>query len=155
MLARHFHSLWVPEFGRWWCEAFGTDVDVEGLVAIGRLQDAMADQARGLGEGPLILDTDPLMTAIWCDMLHGRRDPWFAEWENSADLYLLCDIDLPWRDDGLRMYGTAEDRRRFHHLALAELERRGLRWALVQGKGKARLQSALAAIEAAGLRGSG
>ena len=28
-------------------------------------------------------------------LLFGRRDPWFAQWTNTADLYLLFDVDLP------------------------------------------------------------
>ena len=153
-LARHFGSLWVPEFGRLWCEAFGTDVDMAGLVAIGRLQDSMTQLALGLGRDPLILDTDPLMTAVWCDMMMGTRDPWFAAWHRTAGLYLLLDIDIPWQPDGLRIFGADADRQRFHALAAEELDRRGVNWALVRGEGEARFEAALAAIEAAGLGGS-
>ena len=80
-----------------------------------------------------------------------RFDPWFDAWDEPADLYLLLDMDLPWVDDGTRLFGTPEERRRFFELSRAELERRGVRWALVGGSGEARLDNALAAIEAAGL----
>ena len=49
------------------------------------------------------------------------------------------------------MFGTPVARQRFFDLSLAELERRGLRWALVGGAGDARLDNALEAITAAGL----
>ena len=104
------------------------------------------------GLDPLITDTDPLMTAVWADMLFGSRDPWFDAWNNVADLYLMLDIDLPWLEDGTRMFGTVEARQRFFDLSKAELERRGVTWVLIGGQGEARFANALAAIATAGLR---
>ena len=119
------------------------------LLEIAKTHDAGAKMTLSLGADPVILDTDPLMTAVWADMLFGRRDPWFDRWENTADLYLLFDIDLPWEDDGTRMFGGEAERRRFFELSQRELERRGVRWALVGGEGSRRYLNALAAIEAA------
>ena len=45
------------------------------------------------------------------------------------------------------MFGTPELRARFFELSKAELERRGLPWALVSGEGEARFANAVAAIE--------
>ena len=103
------------------------------------------------GRFPIILDTDPLMTAVWADMLFGYRDPALDRWDNTADLYLLFDTDLPWVEDGTRMFGTPEARERFFDLSKAELERRGVPWRLVGGEGSRRFLNALEAIhEAAG-----
>ena len=147
-LARHFDTKCVAEFGRTYCEAFGTDLAMADLVQIGRSHDAKVQAALAEREYPLILDTDPLMSAVWADMLFGRRDPWFDAWTNVADLYLLFDIDLPWVEDGTRMFGAAADRQRFFDLSRAELNRRGVRWALVSGQGDRRYLQALAAIAA-------
>jgi len=152
-LARHFGTSFVPEYGRTWCEAFGTGLALADLVAIARTHEAMTRAALRRCERRLILDTDPLMTAVWADMLLGERDPWFGRWAATADLYLLLDTDLAWRDDGTRLFGADSERRRFQSLAEAELERRGVRWARVGGEGEARFANALAAIEAAGLGG--
>jgi len=151
-LARHFDSRWVPEFGRTYCEAFGTDLTMADLVAIAQAHDRKTADAVAAGGHPVILDTDPLMSAVWADMLFGRRDPWFDRWDGTADLYLLFDADLPWEADGTRMFGQPEDRRRFLDLCRDELERRGVRWATVRGEGSRRYLSALAAIEGAGGR---
>jgi len=141
----------VQEFGRTFAEARGTEFGMADLVEIARTHDQMTRVAIARGIDPVILDTDPLMTAAWAMMLHGHRDPWFDEWTGTADLYLLFDIDLPWIDDGTRMFGTPALRRRFLDASRAELERRGLRWAWVRGDGEARFDAALAAIRAAGL----
>jgi NadR type nicotinamide-nucleotide adenylyltransferase len=148
-LARHFDGQCIAEFGRTYCEAFGTDLTMADLVMIASAHDAKTTAAVATGRLPVILDTDPLMTAVWADMMFGRRDTWFDAWSNTADLYLLFDIDLPWEDDGTRMFGSDAARRRFFELSRAELKRRGVPWALVSGTDSRRYLNALAAIERA------
>lgn len=150
-LAAHFDTIFVPEYGRTFAETHGTDFTMADLVEIARTHDAQTRAALATRADPLLLDTDPLMTAVWADMLFGRRDPWFDAWHGTADLYLLLDIDLPWVDDGTRMFGSKAERQRFFDLSRAELDRRGLSYTIVGGQGPARLAAALAAIEAAGL----
>jgi NadR type nicotinamide-nucleotide adenylyltransferase len=151
-LAQHFDTKCIAEFGRTYCEAFGTALTMADLVMIAHAHDSKVRAAVDSGDHPVILDTDPLMTAVWADMLFGRRDPWFDRWNNYADLYLLFDIDLPWVDDGTRMFGTEETRRRFFDLSKRELERRGVPWALVGGEGSHRFINTLHAIDRAGHR---
>lgn len=150
-LAAHFDTIHVPEYGRTWCEVRGNDLAMDDLLSIATTHDAMTRAGLRQCNRRLILDTDPLMTAVWADMLFGRRDPWFARWQGTADLYLLMDVDLPWIDDGTRFFGGEADRQRFFDLCRAELERRGVPWALVSGRGEARFENALAAIGKAGL----
>jgi NadR type nicotinamide-nucleotide adenylyltransferase len=147
-LAEHLGCERVEEYGRTWAETHGTDVDMASLVAIARTHDAMTRAALARADRLLILDTDPLMTAVWADMLFGTRDPWFDAWDATADLYLLLDTDLPWIEDGTRFFGTAAQRAKFQALSQAELERRGVRWARVGGVGEARFDNAVAAIRA-------
>lgn len=148
-LAQQFDSVCVAEFGRTYCETYGIDLTMSDLVVIAQTQDAKARKAVDSGARPVILDTDPLMSAVWADMMFGRRDPWFDRWQGTADLYLLFDIDLPWVDDGTRMFGSHRDRTRFFDLSRRELERRGVPWVLIQGEGSRRYLNALTAIRAA------
>ena len=150
-LAAHYRTTFVPEYGRTFAETHGTDFTMADLVEIARTHDAMTQAAQASGADPLFLDTDPLMTAVWADMLFGTRDPWFDAWHSTADFYLLLDIDLPWIDDGTRMFGSVAERQRFFDLSRAELDRRGVRYAIVGGQGPDRLAAACAAIEAIGL----
>lgn len=156
-LAAHLGCEIVPEYGRAYCEAHGTDIGLAELVHIGQMQDAMnhaaAARAAELGADYVLFDTDPLITAVWAEMMFGqtagyRRDAWFDGFTGHADLYLLLDIDLPFVDDGLRVYADPEQRRRFFDLCKAELDRRGVRSALIRGEGEARFAAALAAMVA-------
>lgn len=145
----------VSEYGREWCEANGTYTSMTDLVTIAteherRIGDAIARaQATTTADGTafVILDTDAVMTAVWAEMLHGGQDPYFTSLKHTADIYLVPDIDLRWVDDGLRYFGQADIRRRFMDMAVAELEKRRLPYAMVRGHGNARLESAISAVK--------
>jgi NadR type nicotinamide-nucleotide adenylyltransferase len=144
-LAAHFGCEVAPEYGRAYCEDHGTDISMAELLHIAQTQDAMNRAAAARGTVYTIFDTDPLITAVWAEMMFGARDPWFDAFDGCADLYLLLDIDLPFVDDGLRVYAGADERKRFFNLCKAELDARGVRYAVVRGE---RFEAALAAIEA-------
>jgi NadR type nicotinamide-nucleotide adenylyltransferase len=145
-LAAHLGCEVVPEYGRAYCEANGTDIGMPELVHIAEQQDVM-NRAAAAREGQTVLfDTDPLITAVWAEMMFVKRDPWFNDFTGYADLYLLLDIDLPFVDDGLRVYAAPGERRRFFDLCRAELDGRGVQYALIQGEGEARFGAALSAI---------
>lgn len=148
-LAAALNATLVPEYGRAYCARHGTDLRMADLVDMAMVQTDLIAEARETAAQWVVADTDALMTAVWADMMLGRRDAWFARFDDMADLYLLLDIDLPFVDDGLRIYGGTEERARFFDLCKAELERREVPWALVGGTGEARLENALKAIRAA------
>lgn len=150
-LAARLGGMVVAEYGRTYCEAHGTDLDAADLLAI--FTGHVAETEAALAQNPswLVSDTDPLMTQAWAIMLLGRRLPEIDAWDAAADLYLVPAMDLPWQEDGTRLFGSDLARRQFMDVAIGELERRKLKWAWVEGQGNARLASALAAIQAAGL----
>jgi NadR type nicotinamide-nucleotide adenylyltransferase len=151
LLARHFDTLFVPEYGRTYCEQHGVDLAMDDLLAIGQTHAAMTRSLLRQCNKRLILDTDPIMTAAWATMLFDRRDPWFDRFDETADLYLLLDIDMPWVDDGTRFFGDNDRRRRFFDLSRDELERRRLPYVVIGGNAEERFRKSVAAIEDAGL----
>jgi nicotinamide riboside kinase len=148
-LAAHFGCEAVPEYGRSYCEVHGTDIDMAALVHIGQVQDALNWEASArAGQGHVIFDTDSQLSSVWADIMFGVRDPWFDSAEPSGELYLLMDIDLPFVDDGLRVYSQPSDRACFFELCKQVLDRKKVRFELISGTGEARFQAALNAIEA-------
>ena len=148
LLAAHYGCEVVPEYGRAYCEGHGTDIGMVELVHIAETQDAM-NRAAAAREGQMVLfDTDPLITAVWAEMMFGDRDSYFDAFTGYADLYLLLDIDLPFVDDGLRVYADPAQRRHFFALCKAELDNRNVPYGVIQGEGDIRLSAALAAIAA-------
>ncbi|HVY87916.1 MAG TPA: AAA family ATPase [Hyphomonadaceae bacterium] len=147
-LARHFDTVVAPEFGRFHTEAFGagatTPEDMRQIV-MGHLAGVAAASLRA--NRVLIEDTDPVLTAIWSDILAGTRDPWFDRYTDYPDLYLFCDIDLPWVDDGTRYFRDPEDRRKFHLACKRELDSRGVPYVRIQGTPEIRRAQAILAVE--------
>jgi NadR type nicotinamide-nucleotide adenylyltransferase len=150
-LADHYDTVWVPEYGRTYCERYGTDLAPDDLVRIMEGHVAHAQAATARARGLLIQDTDPLMTAAWSMMLFGHRMTALDAFDAVGDLYMLMDIDLPWVADSIRLYAERERQARFFALCEAELVRRAVPYVRIGGDGKQRFLSAVAAIEAAGL----
>ena len=151
-IAEALGGCYLSEYGRDYAEAHGTDFTMADLVSIGQGHDAMLAEALATGPWPVITDTDPLMTAVWADMLFGERDPWFAAWDRLSDMYLLFAPALPWIEDGTRLFGTRAERQRFFDLSRAELDRRGVPSALIEGQGERRFANCMAALEHFGIR---
>lgn len=131
-LARHFGTVWTPEYGRAHCETHGIDLDEDDLLLIGRAQHAMIEASLPWCDRRLIVDTDALMTAAWCEMLLGRAPDALFDYP-KADLYLLLEPDVPWIDDGTRCFGTDEARARFAAACRSVLDRAGVRWLSIGG----------------------
>lgn len=111
-LAQELGCPWVPEYGRAYAEQHGTAFTMEDLLAIARGQDA-AMRAACVGSPPLVLlDTDPLMTAAWAQMLFAAVPGELLAYP-KAEHYLLFAADTPWQDDGTRMFGSAAARAQF------------------------------------------
>jgi len=119
-LAERLHARfgwpWVPEYGRTYAEERGTDFTMGDLLAMAEGQDAAMREAAAHKPDVLVLDTDPLMTAAWAQMLFGEVPPVLLRYE-KADLYLLFAPDVPWIDDGTRFFGTTGARTRFAAVA--------------------------------------
>ncbi|HUR54423.1 MAG TPA: AAA family ATPase, partial [Gemmataceae bacterium] len=103
-LAAHFRTAWVPEYARTLLEARGGDVRFEDMEVIARGHVASEEALARNANRVLISDTDPLATLIWSDVLFGRVPDFVKRQadERAADLYLLCDADVPWVADPVR-----------------------------------------------------
>jgi HTH-type transcriptional repressor of NAD biosynthesis genes len=148
-LARHFNTIWTPEYGRVHCETFGFDLDAADLVTIAEVQQAMIAASLPWCDRRLIADTDALTTAAWSIMILGHV-PEDLVMAPLADLYLVTDIDVPWKDDGTRYFPDDERRRAFMRACREVLERAGANWVEVSGSWEERFAKSVAAIDALG-----
>jgi NadR type nicotinamide-nucleotide adenylyltransferase len=148
-LARHFGTAWAPEYGRVHCELFGFDLDAAGLNRIAEVQQAMIAASLPWCDGRLIADTDALTTAAWSIMILGQV-PDGMRLTPLADLYLLTDIDVPWKDDGTRYYPDDMRRQAFMTACRDVLAQADANWVEIDGDWEERFAKAVAAIEALG-----
>ena len=137
----------VAEYGRTYAETHGTDFAMADLLEIAREQDRLMREAAASRPPLLILDTDPLMTAAWAEMLFGEVPDEMLSYP-KAELYLLFAPDIPWIEDGTRFFGTCELRARFASIAEAMLVRTGVPYRTISGDWDDRKRQAELAIEA-------
>ena len=144
-LASDLGCPWVAEYGRAYAEQYGTDFTMEDLLAIARGQDG-AMRIACVSNPPLVLlDTDPLMTAAWAEMLFGENPAELMTYE-KAEHYLLFEPDVPWEDDGTRLFGTDEAREKFAAIVERILLDADVPFTRVSGSWDQRRETALAAI---------
>ena len=103
-LARHYDAVWVPEYARSYAAAKGTPLDASDVEPMAQAQIAAQDAALLRAGRLLLLDTDLLSTAVYARHYYGQCPDWVtrAVLTRRADLYLLCDIDIPWAMDPQR-----------------------------------------------------
>lgn len=109
LLAKHFQTSWVEEYGRTFCERelFGDETllhfDDYGTIAAQRWIDEVA--ATKSANRVLLADTNALITNFYCKLYEGRTNPLVTEYEKleDYDLILFLNDDVPWVADGLRI----------------------------------------------------
>ena len=138
----------VGEYGRAYAETHGTSFTMADLLAIAREQERLTREAEAPRQSLLLLDTDPLMTAAWAEMLFGEAPDELLAYDKD-ELYLLFAPDVPWVADGTRFFGSAADRGRFAEIARAMLLRTGVPFETIGGDWAERERQARRAITAA------
>lgn len=109
LLAKHFQTSWVEEYGRTFCERelFGDETllrfDDYGTIAAQRWIDEVA--ATKSANRVLLADTNALITNFYCKLYEGRTNPLVTEYEKleDYDLILFLNDDVTWVADGLRI----------------------------------------------------
>lgn len=147
-LAEHYGAELVPEFVREFAARKGAPIAFDDHGAIARGQMALEDEHIARARAILIQDTDLVSTVVYCTHYFDRCPPWIEEAAAARrpDLYLLCDIDIPWVGDGIRDREHARDE--IQGLFRAALRASGVPVMVIHGTGDERFRRAVAAIDA-------
>ncbi len=145
-LARHYHTVWVPEYAREYLDKLRRPYVYEDIVEIAKGQMKLEEEATSRANEILFCDTDLIVTKIWSEFKYGTCDPWILEQVSlhRYDLYLLCDIDLPWINDPLREHPGR--RKELFDLYFEELRGRRFPFEVISGIGEDRTKNAILAI---------
>jgi NadR type nicotinamide-nucleotide adenylyltransferase len=148
-LAKHYNTVWCPEYARQYLAENGTDYNYENLLTIAKGQLAGEDQHVQKANQMLIIDTDMYVMKVWCEYVFNNCHPFILEKinERKYDAYLLCDIDLPWAADEMREYPNEEPRKELFTIYKELLINQKTPWGIVSGTGVDRTQNAIALIE--------
>jgi len=155
LLAKHYHTLWVAEFARYYCAALTAPCTMQDEINMFHGQVALEESVLAMAEQDFIFcDTTFLTVKIWSDEMLGETPSIVLDalQERTYDLYLLLDIDLPWQEDPLRDFPHM--REHFMNIWYQELENLGARYVLINGI-EDRLQKAINAVDTFLAEGAG
>ncbi len=99
---------------------------------------------------PLFLDTNMYVMKVWCEFVFDKCHHWILNQivERKYDLYLLCNIDLPWVKDELREYPDLVTREKLYHHYKDIMINQEVPWIDISGTYNERLQKAIKAVDA-------
>lgn len=149
-LARHFDTVFTPEYAREYLEQLSRPYDEADLLVMARRQVALEEErAKQARHGLLFCDTDLQVIKVWSEDKYGQCATWILEQIASRkyDLYLLTDIDMLWQDDPLREHPEPEMRAYFFHIYNDIVQHSGIPFVRVSGNETERLQTAITAID--------
>ena len=139
-------AAWVPETLRDWCRQNGRTPEAHEQRAIAVTQADRVDTAAAVAW--LLVDTTPLMTAVYSDLLFKDLSLYPLALAHHArfDVTLLTSLDLPWVPDGLQRDGT-KAQWAFDTRLREVMDQHALPYGVVSGQGAARTAAALALIQ--------
>lgn len=150
-LAEYFHTSWVEEYAREYIGELNRPYSEEDILQIAKGQLQREQEKEKHANGLFFADTELIVTKIWSEVKYGHCNRWILDniILNPYELYLLCDIDLPWEADPQREHPHM--RKELFMLYQNELEKRKAPYAIVSGLGDQRLRNAIGAMKDHGL----
>jgi NadR type nicotinamide-nucleotide adenylyltransferase len=161
-LAQHYETAWCPEFAREYLLTNGTNYEFDDLLIIAKGQMALEDEytlalenqsqtyLENGGHLPLFIDTDMYVMKVWCEFVFNKCHRFVLDQivERKYDLYLLCNIDLPWVEDELREYPDLHTRQKLYAIYKDLMINQSVPWVDIRGNYDQRLQKAIEAVDA-------
>lgn len=151
-LARHYNSVWVPEFARVYLQNKWNNTrktcEPDDLLPIAEGQIKLENELSRKTDSVLICDTDLLETKVYSESYYlGSCDPILEKYalENTYDLYFLTYIDTPWEADDLR--DKPEHRQGMFEVFQNALVKNKRPYVLLKGNKETRLAKAITHID--------
>ncbi len=152
-LAKHYHTIWVREYAREYLLKHGMKYTYETLLDIARGQVGLEEEAMQhskfkIQNSKLFIDTDMFVMKVWCEFVFEKCHHWILNRivERKYDLYLLCNIDLPWVKDELREYPDLVSRQKLYHYYKDIMVNQNVPWVDISGDYEERLRKAIIAV---------
>ena len=149
-LAEHYKTIYCPEFAREYLADTGGKYSYEDLlnIAVGQLdlEDQLLSQAKN---DLYFIDTDMYVMKVWSEVAFANCHKFVLDQiaTRTYDLFLLCNVDLPWVPDELREYPELHVRQQHFKMYEDLMINSGSKWAVISGTFSERLQSAILLVD--------
>lgn len=146
-LAEHFGAQWLPEIARTFVESLNRPYNYDDIEQIARMQ-IDAEKKMQNDTALVFFDTWLIITKVWFDFVYGHHPAWLHQsiQQSKIDLFLLCDIDLPWIADPVRENGGV-NRIILQERYRKEIEFYGFKYCLISGIETERIKNAISEVE--------
>jgi len=147
-LAFHFKTQYIPEYARKYVEKLNRPYNYLDVLHIAHHQIIQEQEYTEKAVKFLFLDTELIITKVWLEVVYGNCPNWIdtAIRQSNIDLYLLCDLDIPWVEDSVRENG-GEMREKLFQIYEQQIMQNGFIYKVITGTGRLRLKNALSSIE--------
>ena len=168
-LAKHFNTIFCPEYAREYLLQNGINYNYYDLLKIAQGQLVMEDYCEQRVNGELTIAHDSLSTGsklevpssllfidtnmyvmkVWYEYVFNRCEQFVLDQiaQRHYDLYLLCEIDLPWVAQPMREYPDRQQRLELYDMYKDILVNQQTPWVEIRGNNKERLQRAVDAVQ--------
>lgn len=149
-LARHYNTLWVPEYAREYLLKNGIQYTFEDLLEIAKGQIRTENEASlQVKNNLLFIDTNMYVMKVWCQFVFNNCHEWVVSQlkERTYDLYLLCNVDLPWVKDEMREYPDLATRQKLYNIYKELMENQQTPWVDISGSYEQRFEIAVSAVD--------
>ena len=147
-LAKHFNVNYIPEYSRTYLENFEGQYTENDVVDIAKAQHNLIIEEEKKNPEILIADTEIIVCKIWIEYVFKHPNEMTEDLlrRQNFDLYLLCDIDLPWVYDPLRENPNIEERKELFEIYKNTLTKMNVPFGVVRGSDDERVNNALEII---------
>ena len=148
-LAKHFNVAYIPEYSRTYLENFEGKYTENDVVEIAKAQHNLIIEEEKKNPEILIADTEIIVCKIWIEYVFKHPNEMTEDLlrRQNFDLYLLCDIDLPWVYDPLRENPNIEERKELFEIYKNTLTKMNVPFGVVRGSDEERVNNALEIIK--------
>jgi len=148
-LARHYNTIWIPEFARGYISEINRPYTYKDVVYIAEQQVIQTNIDSNHNGKIIFFDTWLIITKIWFIEVFQKYPDWIddAILMNKPDLFLLCYYDLPWQYDPLRENGSTERRAYLFKKYLQEIEKINCKYQIISGFNQERFNLAIQKID--------
>lgn len=143
-LANHFGVQFIPEIAREYVEKLNRKYTFSDVENIARMQTEQFRKMVKSNASFIFADTWLIVTKIWFEFVYHKTPDWIInEIRNTKiDLFLVCDIDLPWIYDPVRENG-GENRKILQSKYVENIRNFGFDYKIVRGFDDERFNCAL------------
>jgi len=147
-LSSYFNAPVIPEFAREYVEKLDRRYNYHDVEVIAQKQVDQLKSFLKKEHQVIFVDTWLIITKVWFEVVFQQVPEWLENEIRSLkiDLFLVCNIDLPWIPDLVRENG-GENRRILQNMYIENIKKYNFTFHMVNGEEQSRFENALEPVK--------